>query len=254
MRDALRLAVGTLTVLPVRPPADVDRRTASRAMVLAPLVGLLLAAVVAAALWLLGLLTMTPLLDAALGAVALLALLTRGIHLDGLADTADGLGSGKAALDALAVMRRSDVGPFGVATLVVVLLVQVSALEALFSRGEGLPATAVGLVVSRLALPLACSRGIPAARDDGLGRAVAGTVSRRALLAAVAVALVAVGLVVGLVVLPTPRHPVCTAPWAPGWARTRCGGRRRCGSFWPSWSRWRRPPRCAGTASGAWVA
>ena len=54
MRDALRLALGTLTILRVRPPGRVDRRTAGRAMLLAPLVGLLLAAVVLAVLWLLG--------------------------------------------------------------------------------------------------------------------------------------------------------------------------------------------------------
>jgi len=40
--NAVRLALGTLTVLPVRAPV-VDRQVAGRAMVLAPLVGLLLA-------------------------------------------------------------------------------------------------------------------------------------------------------------------------------------------------------------------
>ena len=52
--NALRLALGTLTVLPVRPPTSVDRRTAGRAMVLAPLVGLLLGVLVLALLWVLG--------------------------------------------------------------------------------------------------------------------------------------------------------------------------------------------------------
>ncbi len=151
VKDALRLAFGTLTILPVRPPSTVDRRTAGRAMVLAPLVGLSLGLVVVAALWALGggsLLTYPPHgsltyiagahdaaprispwspMVAAVAVVALLALLTRAMHLDGLADVADGLGSGKRGDDALAIMRRSDLGPFGVVTLVLALFFQVMA-------------------------------------------------------------------------------------------------------------------------------
>ena len=63
-------------------------------------------------------------------------MLSRAIHLDGLADTADGLGSGRPPADALAIMRQSDVGPFGVATLVLTLLIQVSALATLASLDE----------------------------------------------------------------------------------------------------------------------
>ncbi|HSE10474.1 MAG TPA: adenosylcobinamide-GDP ribazoletransferase [Nocardioidaceae bacterium] len=193
--DALRLAVGTLTVLPTRPPQVVDRRVASWAMTLAPLVGAALAVVAGGFLWLLGwagyglpqpgdLLPaalggwqVSPLLAAAL-TIGLLALLTRAMHLDGLADTADGLGSGKPADKALEVMRRGDIGPFGVITLVLVLLVQVGALAEILVRGIGFTGVLLALVASRLALPLLCAQGVPPARQDGLGRVVAGTVSR----------------------------------------------------------------------------
>ena len=171
--DPVRLALGTLTVLPVRPPGVVDRRTASWAMVLAPWVGLLLAAPATLLLWLLG--TVSALLASVL-VVGLLAWLTRAIHLDGLADTADGLGSGRPREGALEVMRRGDVGPFGVVTLLLVLMVQVAALAELVADGRGAAAVVVALVVSRLALPLLCSRGVPAARPDGLGALVAGSV------------------------------------------------------------------------------
>ncbi|HET6627527.1 MAG TPA: adenosylcobinamide-GDP ribazoletransferase, partial [Nocardioidaceae bacterium] len=117
-----------------------------------------------------------PLLVAAL-TIGLLAVLTRAIHLDGLADTADGLGSGRPAEQALDVMRRSDIGPFGVVTLVLVLLVQVSALGALVDDGRGSFAIVLALVLSRLALPLVCLQRIPAARPDGLGHTVAASVS-----------------------------------------------------------------------------
>lgn len=220
VRDAFRLAVGTLTVLPTRPPHVVDRHAGSWAMVVAPFVGALLTVVAGAFLWLLGWVVVgslhvadvlpdgvaagwrtNPILAAAL-TIALLAVLTRAMHLDGLADTADGLGSGKPAADALEVMRRGDVGPFGVVTLVLVLLVQVLALAELVAGGLGFGGLLLALVVSRLALPLLCSRGIPAARPDGLGQVVAGTVSRGRLAGSFALA--------GLVLVPL-------ALVSPGW-------------------------------------
>jgi adenosylcobinamide-GDP ribazoletransferase len=227
--DAVRLALGTLTVLPVRPPGTVDRRTAGSAMVLAPLVGLVLGvpAVVLLELlgWgpghgpvLLGLLLgdraydvqAPPLLAAAL-VVALLAWLTRAIHLDGLADTADGLGSGRPREQTLEIMRRGDVGPFGVVTLLLALLVQVAALADLVAAGVGVVALVAALVVSRLALPLICSRGVPAARQDGLGAVVAGSVGRGGLLLSggltLVVAVVAVGLAAGVGVTVSPAPP-----------------------------------------------
>ena len=103
----------------------------------------------------------------------MLAIATRGLHLDGLADTADGLGSGRPAADALALMRRGDIGPFGVVTLVLVLLLQVVA-----TAEAPWWALLVAVPVGRVGLMLACSRGVPAARPDGLGATVAGSVPR----------------------------------------------------------------------------
>ncbi|MGA9748939.1 MAG: adenosylcobinamide-GDP ribazoletransferase, partial [Nocardioides sp.] len=147
--NAVRLAVGTLTVFPVRAPS-VDRRTAGLAMALAPLVGLALGIVVLVVIVLVG--DLVPPLLAAVLVVGLLALLTRGMHLDGLADTADGLGSGRPPPEALDVMRRGDVGPFGVVTLVLVLLAQVVAIAAMLLTPDGPVGVAAAIVVSRLAL------------------------------------------------------------------------------------------------------
>ncbi|MGN6575893.1 MAG: adenosylcobinamide-GDP ribazoletransferase, partial [Nocardioides sp.] len=115
--DAVRLALGTLTVLPVRAPV-VDRVSAGRAMVLAPVVGLLLAVPAGLLVWLGTEAGLSPVLTAAL-VVGLLALLTRGMHLDGLADTADGLAAGRRDRGrALEVMRQGPVGPLGACALV----------------------------------------------------------------------------------------------------------------------------------------
>jgi adenosylcobinamide-GDP ribazoletransferase len=131
-------------------------------------------------------------LPAAALAVATTALLTRGLHLDGLADLADGLGSGRPAAEALAIMKKSDIGPFGVVTLVLTLVIQVAALaEAPVS------AVVVASMTGRLAVTWACRRRIPAARPAGLGVLVAGTVRLRDAVIATAATL-AVSALAGL--------------------------------------------------------
>ncbi|MFI9820687.1 adenosylcobinamide-GDP ribazoletransferase [Streptomyces sp. NPDC052013] len=174
--DGLRFAFGTLTVLPVR-VTRWDRPAARAGMLCAPLAGLVVGAVSAAAGLLLLLLGSGPLL-AAVATVAVPAILTRALHLDGLADTADGLGSGKPAEDALRIMKQSDIGPFGVVTLVLVLLAQVAALTTAYddSPARGALTAVVAATAARLALTLAARTGVPAARPEGLGAAVAGAV------------------------------------------------------------------------------
>ncbi|MGW3551302.1 adenosylcobinamide-GDP ribazoletransferase [Streptomyces griseoincarnatus] len=192
--DGLRFAFGTLTVLPAG-PTRWDRPAARAGMLCAPVVGLV-AGVLAAATGLVLLALGAGALLAAVASVAVPAALTRGLHLDGLADTADGLGSGKPAEDALRIMKQSDVGPFGVLTLVLVLLAQVAALAQAYggSWARGTLAAVVSAVAARVALTLAARTGVPAARPEGLGAAVAGVVPVRG---AAAVALLVAALLAG---------------------------------------------------------
>ncbi|MHA7957678.1 adenosylcobinamide-GDP ribazoletransferase [Streptomyces sp. L500] len=184
--DALRFAFGTLTALPVR-LTRWDRAAARGGMLAAPLAGLAVGGCAAATglalLWLGG----GPLL-AAVAAVAVPAALTRGLHLDGLADVADGLGSGKAAPDALRIMKQSDIGPFGVITLLLALLGQTAALARAYESdpARGALAALTAALAARCALTLASRAGVPAARPEGLGAAVAGVVPRTAAWAAAA--------------------------------------------------------------------
>ncbi|RIV38479.1 adenosylcobinamide-GDP ribazoletransferase [Micromonospora radicis] len=195
--DGARLALTTLTIAPVR-AGRVDRATAGTAMALAPAVGALLGVLTAGVLLLLDPLT-APLVAAGV-AVAVCALLTRGLHLDGLADTVDALGSYRRGPAALEIMRKPDVGPFGVVALVLVLLVQAAALAELAGRDRAatLVAVVTATAAGRLGVTLACRRGVPAARPEGLGALVAGTVGPLALAVGTgAVALLAVAAVPG---------------------------------------------------------
>ncbi|MEV0635761.1 adenosylcobinamide-GDP ribazoletransferase [Streptomyces sp. NPDC050619] len=177
--DGLRFAFGTLTVLPVK-VTRWDREAARAGMLCAPPAGLAVGACAALLGVFLLFLGASPLL-AAVATAAVPAVLTRGLHLDGLADTADGLGSGKPAEDALRIMKQSDIGPFGVITLVFVLFAQVAALAQAYgdSWGRGALAAVVSATAARLALTLAARASVPAARPEGLGAAVAGVVPVR---------------------------------------------------------------------------
>ena len=194
--SGLRLSVTLLTVIPLRGPvSEPSRDTAAAAMTWAPAVGLLLGGIAAAVL----VVADHPLgagpLTAAGLAVAALAVLTRGLHLDGLADLADGLGSGQPAARALDIMRRSDIGPFGIVTLVLTLVIQVGALAHAEAAGGGRgPAALIAAAVTgRLALTWACRRGVAAARQEGLGALVAGTV-RPVLAAGITLIVLAAGV------------------------------------------------------------
>ncbi|MCX3061442.1 adenosylcobinamide-GDP ribazoletransferase [Streptomyces beihaiensis] len=188
LSDGIRFAFGTLTVLPVT-VARWDRAAARTGMLCAPLAGLAVGAAAGALGGALSLLGAGALL-AAVAAVAVPAALTRGLHLDGLADVADGLGSNKPAEDALRIMKQSDIGPFGVVTLVLALFAQVAALDRLFtdSWARGAVGAVLCAVTARLALTLASREGVPAARPEGLGAAVAQAVPRGAAFAVGAVA------------------------------------------------------------------
>jgi adenosylcobinamide-GDP ribazoletransferase len=175
MLDGLKLAFGTLTAIPVRPPARIDRQVAGRAMVLAPLTQVPLVAVLLLWGWAVCETPVPSLLAAAMALVAI-TLATRGMHLDGLADTADGLSASYDRATALDVMRRGNIGPSGVAAIVLVLLVDAGALAFLLTTGAGVVLVALSVLASRQLLAWACSVGVPSARENGLGATVAGTV------------------------------------------------------------------------------
>src|SRR5437763_10273753 len=115
----LAAAIAFYTRLPLRPAGPVDGAAVARASWCAPLVGALIGALAGLAYWIAYRLNLPPLVCATL-AVAAGMLLTGGLHEDGLADTADGLG-GETRERALDIMRDGRIGVFGAGALVVCL-------------------------------------------------------------------------------------------------------------------------------------
>ncbi|MCF8589338.1 adenosylcobinamide-GDP ribazoletransferase [Gordonia liuliyuniae] len=171
---AVHVAVSWLTVAPVPAPrVEMDRSTGGAVIATVPLVGALLGGVAAAAAY--GL-SRTELPDLLVGVliVALLALTTRGMHVDGLADTADGLGCYGDADRIREVMRSGDVGPFGAATLAIVLGAQSVAFGAL-AADERWWQAGFAVALARVAVVYVCRAGLPPANSNGFGALVAGT-------------------------------------------------------------------------------
>ena len=194
-----RLAVGFFTRIPLRPDAELGPAALARSAWAFPLVGVLVGVAGGIAFSVTDRLGL-PIMAMALIAVLATVLLTGGLHEDGLADTVDGLGGGATPEDALAIMRDSRIGAFGVLALVFSVGLRVSCLAALPDARIAVSALVAAHAVSRGLLPMAMLWLDPA-RSDGLG-AEAGRptppTTTAALLIAAVVAMLALGSSRGL--------------------------------------------------------
>jgi len=160
----LLAAVAMLSVLPLGRfcPTEAELR---RSQNLFPVVGALFGALFYGIAWLLA--AYVPPLPAAMLLALLPEALTKGLHLDGLADTADGFLSGRPRERKLEIMRDSRIGTMGVAAI----FAQLGMKFALFaSLPPGLLPAAAGVMMlggrSGVVLYIAMSRY---ARPDGMG-------------------------------------------------------------------------------------
>lgn len=114
--------------------------------------------------------------------VAAWELLSRGLHLDSLADTADGLVAGGSRERILGIMSDSRTGAFGIAAISLLLLGKFALLSSLgFAPGRS--ALVCAAVIGRTALTLTCSLFNPA-RKEGLGSLIVSSSGLRELVIA----------------------------------------------------------------------
>jgi adenosylcobinamide-GDP ribazoletransferase len=149
---------------------------------------------------------------------------TGAIHLDGLADTVDGLGGGRNREGVLRIMRDPLIGSYGAAALLFVVGVKVTAITALLDRGAALPFVVAAPAISRWTIS-ALGAWLPYARSEGgLGKAITHERDTTGLVVATAVtALIAIGAL-GVVGIGVWAFAALTAVWIARIARRRIGG------------------------------
>ena len=169
----LPAAIAYLTRIPV-PAGAHSSDLQGAALPWFPVVGAGIGALVGGVIWLGAAVNLPPLAAAALGVGAGL-LVTGAFHEDGLADACDGLGAGGSPSRMLEVMRDPRLGTFGVAALMISLVLQMSALAALPS-GMVIPAAAAAHSSSRswpaaaMFLPRAFPHGLAASLQQAAGK------------------------------------------------------------------------------------
>ena len=140
-------AIAFLTRLPVGRRLTFDSKDVARAARWFPLAGALLGAIYIAVLWIIA-----PIFPSFVTAVLLVgidAALTGAMHLDGLADAADGFGGGTTREDVLRIMRDHAIGAFGAVALVLALALKIAALAVLIDAHRAIIAVIVAPVLGR---------------------------------------------------------------------------------------------------------
>ena len=170
------IALQFLSSLPIRLPGMPQPRELGRSLLFYPLVGLLFGGL----LWGLdALLAGAPLMLHAALLLTVWVLLSGGLHLDGLADSADAwLGGFGDRERTLTIMKDPRSGPIAVVTLVLVLLLKFCALLALIEQQHGAALLIVPLIGRSALLGLFLTT--PYVRAGGLGQALADHLPRSA--------------------------------------------------------------------------
>jgi adenosylcobinamide-GDP ribazoletransferase len=221
MRERTRpvlAALSFLSAVPVGRAIELGPRDLRRGAALLPAVGAVVGALVAFVAW--GSAQVLPPFVAAVLAIAAGVAVTAALHLDGLGDVADGIGASLAGSDPAHAMRDPRLGAFGIASVVLDLLLKTSTLSALVVTGFPWPVVAAA-TLSRVA-PVAMAWRLPYAGGGtgtwtaGIGVGAVAFASVTALAIAIASAGIAtLGMTVAVVAASTP------IGW---WSSRRLGG------------------------------
>ncbi len=164
-RFALSLSFLTVLWLPVS--GEITPSDSGGSYAFFPLVGFIVGLGAYSAVLLLH--SFMPALLLAAWVCVVLTLLTRGFHLDGLADLADGLGGGYTVERRLEIMKDSATGAFGALALILALLVKTCSIYTLIVKGNWIVLAAVP-ALARFAI-IVCAFKSSCARSSGLAKA-----------------------------------------------------------------------------------
>ncbi len=160
-------ALRFLTIIPVSWKSDEDGRFFRASVICFPLIGLLIGSIVALFVFLFSPYFNNSLL--AFFAIFLLSGFSGFLHLDGVADSGDGLLSSRPREQALKIMRDSRSGAMGVISLIFLILSKYAALSSL-PRDVLIPLIILMPLAGRTAILISMAI-LPYAREgDGLGR------------------------------------------------------------------------------------
>ena len=192
--QSLMIALGFLTIFPIPIKREFKPADMGRTMAFFPVVGAIIGGLLVLTDMALSSVMPRPVADFIL--IAVLVLITGGLHLDGLADTCDGLYGGKTKEDALAIMKDSRVGAIGAVGLIIIIGLKYSAV---LSLPQSAKHTALFLmpILSRWAMVLMACLSEYARPAKGTGRDFVETVTPLNLLVATIFASVAVGVMMG---------------------------------------------------------
>jgi adenosylcobinamide-GDP ribazoletransferase len=168
-------AIAFLTRVPVPSKMVFGAEDVGRSARWFPLIGLMIGGILVTALRLFTLIF--PALVTAFLIAAIDALLTGALHLDGLADTADGFGGGRTREDVLRIMRDHAIGSYGAMALVLVVAIKTSALAELIVRHRAVAWLALMPMLGRWSVVLLSATQPYARRSDQDGAPPGGAVS-----------------------------------------------------------------------------
>lgn len=181
MINRLKIALGFLTVLPISLSEDPQPDDLGKSAVWFPFVGLIIGLILAGSFWLFSHL-FSQFMSSVL-VVSVWVVLTGGLHLDGLADCCDGFFASKPAERRLEIMRDPHLGTFGVAGLILHLLLKTASVSSLTGT-SALVGLLIAPVIARFLLLFGAS--FSSARSNGLGaQFIIGVNKKTILLAAI---------------------------------------------------------------------
>jgi len=163
----IRTATGFMTRLPVTWPENTGMADLARAAWSYPFVGAIVGVLTGVVFWI-AMASGLPTMAVIIIAIAFQVLTTGGLHEDGLADVADGIGGGNTIQQKLEIMRDSRIGSYGVLALILFITLKAALLMAPVDISDTVYLWISAMVLSRAVLPMVMVVFNPA-RGDGLG-------------------------------------------------------------------------------------